>query len=92
MLATASAMYSARDTADVSDAPVHPAVATAVGAVIAGVAGGTVSILAGSIYGIVVGIALAMPVFFQYGYGVGATFLGGGAVFLARTSEFQDGE
>lgn len=44
--------------------------------VIAGVAGGTVSILAGSIYGIVVGIALAMPVFFQYGYGVGTVPLG----------------
>lgn len=57
------------DTPDVSDRPVHPAIATAAGAVVAGVVGGAGSMLAGPVYGLVLGVAIAMPVFYLFGYG-----------------------
>lgn len=51
--------------------PIPPVVVTALGAVLAGLTAGAVGIVLESGYGAVLGVALAMPVFVQAGWGFG---------------------
>lgn len=49
--------------------PISPLTTTILGAAFAGVAAGSLGVLLDSVYGTVIGLAVAMPVMIQFGYG-----------------------